>query len=118
MALMITDYVNIINKLIKLANDNKIKKSLVDNILQQQALSRNFMTEKHFKYADMIEDMVSVDLVVRVERKNDMNTISNKTFDFSDTTIHQLIKDGYEEALDQGSKIIKQWLSERSQTMH
>jgi NTE family protein len=113
MALMITDYVNIINKLIKLADDNKIKKSLVDNILQQQALSRNFMTEKRFKYADMIEDMVSVDLVVRVERKNDMNTIANKTFDFSDTTIHQLIKDGYEEALDQGSRIIKQWLSER-----
>ena len=113
MSLMITDYVNIINKLIKLANDNKIKKSLVDNILQNQALSRNFMTGKHFKYADMIEGMVSVDLVVRIERKNDMNTIANKTFDFSDTTIHQLIKDGYEEALDQGSKIIKQWLSER-----
>jgi len=117
MSLMITDYVNIINKLIKLANDNKIKKSLVDNILQNQALSRNFMTGKHFKYADMIEGMVSVDLVVRIERKNDMNTIANKTFDFSDTTIHQLIKDGYEEALDQGSKIIKQWLSERNQTI-
>jgi len=117
MSLMITDYVNIINKLIKLANDNKIKKSLVDNILQNQALSRNFMTGKHFKYADMIEGMVSVDLVVRIERKNDMNTIANKTFDFSDTTIHQLIKDGYEEALDQGSKLIKQWLSERNQTI-
>ena len=56
--------------------------------------------------------MVSVDLVVRVERKNDIHTISNKTFDFSNTTIRQLIKDGYEEALDQGTKILHKWDSE------
>ena len=113
MAIMITDYVNIIKNLIKLTEDTKIKKTLVDNILQQQALSRNFMTGKHFTYADLIQGMVSVDLVVRVERKNDIHTIANKTFDFSNTTIRQLIKDGYEEALDQGTKIIQQWISER-----
>jgi NTE family protein len=113
MAIMITDYVNIIKDLIKLTEDTKIKKTLVDNILQQQALSRNFMTGKHFTYADLIQGMVSVDLVVRVERTNDIHTIANKTFDFSNTTIRQLIKDGYEEALDQGTKIIQQWISER-----
>jgi len=113
MAIMITDYVNIIRNLIKLTEDTKIKKTLVDNILQQQALSRNFMTGKHFTYADLIQGMVSVDLVVRVERKNDIHTIANKTFDFSNTTIRQLIKDGYEEALDQGTKILQQWISER-----
>ena len=112
MAIMVTDYVNIIKKLIKLADDNKIRKELVDNILQQQALTRNFMTGKHFTYADLTEYMVSVDLVVRVERKNDIHTISNKTFDFSNTTIRQLIKDGYEEALDQGTKILQKWDSE------
>jgi len=115
MAIMVTDYVNIIKKLIKLTDDNKIRKDLVDNILQQQALTRNFMTGKHFTYADLTEYMVSVDLVVRVERKNDIHTIANKTFDFSNTTIRQLIKDGYEEALDQGSKILQQWISERHQ---
>jgi NTE family protein len=113
MAIMITDYVNIIRNLIKLTEDTKIKKTLVDNILKQQALSRNFMTGKHFTYADLIQGMVSVDLVVRVERKNDIHTIANKTFDFSNTTIRQLIKDGYEEALDQSSKILQKWLSER-----
>ena len=105
---MITDYVDIIKSLIKLAKDNKIRRNLVDNILQQQALSRNFMTGKHGTYADLIENMVSVDLVVRVERKNDIHTISNKTFDFSRATIQQLIKDGYEEAMDQGTKILRQ----------
>jgi NTE family protein len=108
MVVMITDYVDIIKSLIKLAKDKKIRKNLVDNILQQQALSRNFMTGKHGTYADLIENMVSVDLVVRVERKNDIHTISNKTFDFSSATIQQLIKDGYEEAMDQGTKILRQ----------
>jgi predicted acylesterase/phospholipase RssA len=112
MAIMITDYVNIIKNLIKLAEDNKIRNALVDNVLQQRAISRNFMTGKYFTYGDLIQGMVSVDLVVRVERKNDINTIANKTFDFSNTTIRQLINDGYEEALDQGTKIIQQWVSE------
>jgi hypothetical protein len=57
--------------------------------------------------------MVSVDLVIRIERKNDIHTIANKTFDFSNATIQQLIKDGYEEALDQGTKIVRQWDLER-----
>jgi NTE family protein len=113
MVVMATDYVTIIKNLIKLAKDNKIREDLVDNILQQQALSKNFMTGKHSTYGDLIKNMVSVDLVVRIERKNDIHTIANKTFDFSRATIQQLIKDGYEEALDQGTKIVRQWDLER-----
>ena len=71
------------------------------------------MTGKPGTYHDLVEDMVRMDLVFRIERKNDVHTIANKTFDFSDTTIRQLIKDGYEEALDQGSKKLQQWDSER-----
>ena len=108
MVVMTTDYVRIIKSLIKLAEENKITMTLVDNILQQQALTRNFMTGKHSTYGDLIKNMVSVDLVVRIERKNDIDTIANKTFDFSSATIQQLIKDGYEEALDQGTKILRQ----------
>jgi hypothetical protein len=109
MVIMITDYVRMIKSLIKLAKDNKIRETLVDNILQQQALSRNYMTGKRSTYADLIKNMVSVDLVMRIERKNDIHTIANKTFDFSSITIEQLIKDGYEEAIDQGTKIVRQW---------
>ena len=113
MVVMATDYVTIIKNLIKLAKDNKIREALVDNILQQQALSKNFMTGKHSTYGDLIKNMVSVDLVVRIERKNDIHTIANKTFDFSRATIQQLIKDGYEEALDQGTKILRRFDSEQ-----
>ena len=56
--------------------------------------------------------MVSVERVIRIERKNDIHTISNKTFDFSSTTIKNLIKDGYEVSLEQETKILQVWDSE------
>jgi len=112
MAIMITDYVNIVNRLIKLAEDNKVSRASVDNILDQQADTRNFSTGKHLRYEDLIEHMVSVEQVIRIERKNDTHTIANKTFDFSSATIRQLIKDGYEETLDQETRILHVWDSE------
>jgi NTE family protein len=112
MAIMITDYVNIINSLIKLAEDNKVKKALVDNILEQKAETRHFSTGQHFKYSDLVENMVSVEQVIRIERQNDVHTIANKTFDFSSATIRQLMRDGYEETLEQETRILQVWDSE------
>jgi len=112
MAIMITDYVNIANSLIKLVEDDKDKKALVDNILEQQAETRNFSSGKHLKYMDLIKRMVSVEQVIRIERKNDAHTIANKTFDFSSTTIKKLMRDGYEETLEQEAKILQVWDSE------
>jgi len=50
--------------------------------------------------------------VVRLERKNDSHTISNKTFDFSETTIRQLIQDGYKEAKEQMKEVVRRIQSE------
>ena len=41
-----------------------------------------------------------------MERKNDSDTISNKTFDFSKNTIQQLIKDGYQETSEQMKEVL------------
>ncbi|HEY7110029.1 MAG TPA: patatin-like phospholipase family protein [Nitrososphaeraceae archaeon] len=112
MAIMFTDYVNLTERLIRVAVENGVNKAAVDDILKEQTLTRNFMTGKHFKYADLIDNAVTLDFVFRIERKNDIHTIANKTFDFSDTTIRQLIKDGYEEALEQGSNLLRQFDSE------
>jgi NTE family protein len=38
--------------------------------------------------------------IIRIERKNDENTISDKSFDFSSGTIKQLMNDGYEDTID------------------
>lgn len=112
MAIMITDYVNIINHLMKLAEDNKASRASIDNILKQQADTRNFSTGKHLKYSDLVEHMVSVEQVIRIERRNDTHTIANKTFDFSSPTIRQLIEDGYKETLDQEKRILQVWDAE------
>ena len=112
MAIMITDYVNIINHLIKVAEDNKASRVSIDNILKQQADTRNFSTGKRLKYSDLVERMVSVEQVIRIERRNDTHTIANKTFDFSSATIRQLIEDGYKETLDQEKRILQVWDAE------
>ena len=57
-------------------------------------------------FEDLLTGSVDVDFVVRLERKNDSDTISNKTFDFSKTTIQQLIKDGYQETSEQMKEVL------------
>ena len=63
-------------------------------------------TGKQGRYNDLVKGRVDVDFVARLERKNDSHTISNKTFDFSKTTIQQLIQDGYEETREQMKGVI------------
>ena len=58
-------------------------------------------TGKQGRYNDLVKGRVDVDFVARLERKNDSHTISNKTFDFSKTTIQLLIQDGYQETREQ-----------------
>jgi NTE family protein len=63
-------------------------------------------TGKNGRYDDLVRGRVDVDFVARLERKNDDHTISNKTFDFSKTTIRQLIHDGYKETKEQMKEIL------------
>ena len=60
-----------------------------------------FSTGKQGRYDDLMKGIVNVDFVARLERKNDANTISNKTFDFSKTTVRQLIENGFRESKEQ-----------------
>jgi hypothetical protein len=55
-------------------------------------------------------------IFVRLDRKNDANTISNKTFDFSKTTIQQLIQDGYQETKEQMKEVLARIRRELSGT--
>ena len=48
----------------------------------------------------MIEGRFDIDHIIRIERKNDEHTISDKTFDFSSGTITQLLKDGYADTMN------------------
>lgn len=65
-----------------------------------------FSIGKQGSYGDLVRGIVDVDFVARLERKNDTNTISNKTLDFSKTTIQQLIQDGYKETKEQLKEVL------------
>jgi len=51
-------------------------------------------------YKDIVEGRPDINEVVRLERKNNEHTISNKVFDFSSGTVTELIKEGYEDAMN------------------
>jgi NTE family protein len=87
--------------LIKIAEGNSQCKEQIQNLLQKKSKSFRLETDEPLTYNDLIDDIVDVDYVIRFERKNDFNTVSNKTFDFSKITIDRLIDDGYKECKEQ-----------------
>jgi NTE family protein len=78
----------------------------LQQILQEETRTVNPRTGEQLRYDDLLKARVDVDFVVRLERKNDIHTISNKTFDFSTTTIRQLIQDGYQESKEAMKKVV------------
>jgi hypothetical protein len=44
---------------------------------------------------EIIEGRFDIEHIIRIERKNDENTISDKSFDFSSETIRRLLEEGY-----------------------
>jgi NTE family protein len=106
-ALLVSDYTTLAESLIRLAEENGVSKEALQKILNEKPKATFFATGKQGKYYDLVKGKVDVDFVVRLERKNDSHTISNKTFDFSETTIRQLIQDGYNESNEQMKEILK-----------
>ena len=92
-------------------NEEELQKLFVE-----KAKDDYLATGKILKYEDLLKARVDVDFVVRLERKNDTHTISNKTFDFSENTIRQLIQDGYKETKEQMKEVIARVRREFSNT--
>jgi len=96
-AVLMSDLATLARSLMTLAEENGVNKKAIQEILNENTRGLLFSTGKQGNYEDLLRSIVDVDIVARLERKNDNHTISNKTFDFSETTIKQLIQDGYEE---------------------
>ena len=77
MLLMISDYVDLIRTLIKMAEDHGVKNDTINNLLNQQT---NFHGQvlKPRRFLEILEGRFQIDELIRVERKNDEHTISNK----------------------------------------
>jgi hypothetical protein len=52
------------------------------------------------KYRDGVEGAFNLGEILRVQRKHDDYSVSNKIFDFSSNTIKRLLQDGYDDTID------------------
>jgi len=100
-AILLSDFAAFAESLIKLAEKKGVSDEELKLLFAEKTKGVYLATGKKLKYEDLLKGRVDVDFVVRLERKNDSHTVSNKTFDFSETTIRQLIQDGYKEAKEQ-----------------
>ena len=107
--LAISDYLTLIKKLIKAAKENGLKDEVINDILNQKTQSHGFFSKIH-KYSDLIEGRPQIDEILRIDRKNDEHTISNKTFDFSTGTIKLLLERGYDDAKDEINQYVRNQL--------
>ena len=105
-AALMSDFVRLANSLIKLAEEKGASKEELQNILNWKTKGVLISIGKQGRYDDLVRGIVDVDFVARLERKNDANTVSNKTFDFSKTTIQHLIQGGYKETKEQLKEVL------------
>jgi NTE family protein len=99
--LLVSDYVDLARELIKVAKDHGVKDDVINNLLDRKTMNHG-MAIRPRKYADILVGQYEIGKIIRVNRKNDQYTISNKIFDFSSKTINQLRESGYSNTLDLG----------------
>jgi hypothetical protein len=97
--LLISDYIELVRDLIKTAKDNGVTDSVINGLLNQQTKYHGQLLKPR-RYIDIVEGRFDIDRIIRIERRNDEDTISDKTFDFSCGTINKLLNDGYEDTLN------------------
>jgi NTE family protein len=95
---LLTDYVNLIDRLISLGDDDETIKEKIDVILYESA-PRRFITEEYKKNIDILKYTFEIVKVVQIQRKDDSDSVSGKLADFTTETISKLIGDGYQDAL-------------------
>jgi NTE family protein len=97
--LLVSDYVDLVRDLIRLAKQAGAKDEAITDLLNQRTKYHGISWRPRLN-KEIIEGRFDIEEIIRIERKNDENTISDKTFDFSSGTIAQLLKDGYADTMN------------------
>jgi NTE family protein len=97
--LLVSDYIDLVRDLIRIAKENGVKDEVIIDLLNQRTKYHGLSSAPRLN-KEIIEGRFDIDHIIRIERKNDEHTISDKTFDFSSGTITQLLKDGYEDTIN------------------
>ena len=97
--LLVSDYVDLARELIKIAKDKGAKDEVIDNLLNRKTMNHGQAMIPR-KYSDILVGQFEIGRVIRINRKNDEHTISDKIFDFSPKTIKHLRESGYSNGMD------------------
>jgi hypothetical protein len=97
--LLISDYVDLVRDLIRIAKDNGVKEEVITDLLNQRTKYHGTGLRPRLN-REIIEGRFDIEEIYRIERKNDENTISEKTYDFSIGTVTVLLKSGYEDSMN------------------
>jgi NTE family protein len=97
--LLISDYVDLVRDLIRIAKDNGVKEEVITDLLNQRTKYHGIALRPRLN-REIIEGRFDIEEIYRIERKNDENTISEKTYDFSIGTVTALLKSGYEDSMN------------------
>ncbi|HEY7571778.1 MAG TPA: patatin-like phospholipase family protein [Nitrososphaeraceae archaeon] len=95
---LISDYVNLIERLISLGDNDESIKEKINRILDE-SIPRRYYTEEYMKNIDLLKNTFKIVKVLQINRKDDVDTVSGKPTDFTSETISKLIQDGYQIAL-------------------
>jgi NTE family protein len=96
--LLISDYIDLIKELIKTARVSGIKDSVINELLNRRTQYHGHLMRPR-QYKEILEGNYDIGEIIRIERKNDEHSISDKTFDFSYGTVTRLLANGYEDAM-------------------
>jgi len=97
--LLVSDLVDLARELMKIAKDHGVKDDVINSLLDRKTMNHG-MAIRPRKYSDILVGQFEIGKIIRVNRKNDQYTISNKIFDFSSKTIKQLRESGYNNSID------------------
>ena len=104
--LLISDYIDLVKQFTDLLIETGIKKEKIDSILDSEVRPHG-MFSKIRTYRNIVEGRFNITDVIRIERRNDEDTISNKTYDFSSKTINHLLNQGYSDSIEYGKNITR-----------
>ena len=96
--LLVSDYVDLVKDLIKIAKDNGVKEKLITDLLNKRTKYHGIGLRPRLN-KEIVEGVFDIEDVYRIERTFDENTISEKVYDFSVGTVQALQKSGYEDSL-------------------
>jgi hypothetical protein len=94
-------YSELVKELIQVAKDHGVTQKMIDDLLDRPIpVQERLEGVRGTTYRDGVDGAFNIGEIIRVQRKHDDYSISNKIFDFSSNTIKRLIQDGYNDSVD------------------